>query len=243
LEIDEVARIIDRDQAFAAELLQMANSPLFGLQFTIRSIRHAIVVLGLERTKELAVQVAMQIFLKDALVRHPALRRCWLHSVACAELSKTMAISYARVGVESAYTAGLLHDIGRIALLNVHREDYISLLGSAYQSANEIRSLESQRFGWDHCQVGHGLCNIWKFPEEIGEVALRHHEPVSQQGNNLLNIVRISCHMADSLGFAAVRDGGSLRYDETVSMLPPHLRQRFQYSSEQLRQMVTDRVF
>jgi putative nucleotidyltransferase with HDIG domain len=241
LEIDEVAAIIDGDQAFAAELLQMANSPLFGLQYTVRSSRHAIVVLGLERTKALAVRIAMQIYLKEAL-DHPVMQRCWLHSLACAEIAKTMAGSSGKAATESAQTAGLLHDIGRVALLNLYRDEYLPLLDEKYESAEEIPLREAQAFGFDHCRAGSKLCDLWNFPREIGEVALGHHEPMSGQSNQLLDIVRISCRMADSLGFMSVRHERRPSYDQIQWSLPPQIRQRFQFSAAQLHQMIADRA-
>ncbi len=241
LDIDEVAEIIESDQAFAAELLQMANSPLFGLQYTIRSSRHGVIVLGLERTKALAVRTAMQIYLKETF-DHPVLRRCWLHSLACAEIAKAIAVCCGQPGAESAHTAGLLHDIGRVALLNVFRAEYLPILESKYEWAEEILSAEVTNFGFDHAEAGHQLCRLWNFPREIGDVASKHHEPVVGQENSLVNIVRLSCRIADSLGFGAVRHAQRTSYNEIVSGLPVRALERFRYSSAQLHQIITDRA-
>jgi HD-like signal output (HDOD) protein len=240
LELDEVAQIMGGDPAFAAELLQIANSPLFGLQCEVHTIRHALMVVGLERAKALAIQTAMQIYLKDAL-NHPVMRRCWSHSLACAEIAKTMVASCGHDSSEHAYTGGLLHDIGRIALLKAFPADYVPLLEEPQAGPDDVIAAEMELFGFDHCHAVDELCALWNFPTSFIEIALRHHDPVSGRENSLLNIVRISCRMADSLGFPAARQG-SLSYEHLVSALPTEMRRRFEFSEEQLYQLVSDRL-
>jgi HD-like signal output (HDOD) protein len=240
LELNEVARIMSSDPAFAAEMLQTANSALFGLQSEVHSIRHALMVVGLERSKALAIQTAMQIYLKDAL-RHPVMRRCWSHSLACAEITRTLMASCGQGSSEHAYTAGLLHDIGRMALLKAFPAEYVTLLEKSHTGTEEVIAAEIQLFGFDHCHAVDELCAVWNFPTVFSEIAVRHHEPVSGQGNSLLNIVRLSCQIADSLGFRAARQG-ALGYDHLVSALPTQMQRRFEFAKEQLYQMVTDRL-
>src|SRR5262249_55272712 len=88
-QLDELAATLNRDPAFAAELLQTANSPLFGLKSSVQTVTRAIIVLGIEHTKALAIRTAMQIYLKDASA-DSVLERCWLHSLACAEIAGLM---------------------------------------------------------------------------------------------------------------------------------------------------------
>jgi HD-like signal output (HDOD) protein len=240
LELNKVAQIMGSDPAFAAEMLQTANSPLFGLQCEVHSIRHALIVVGLERTKALAIGTALQIYLKDAL-DHPAMRRCWSHSLACAEIAKTMMASCGHDSIEHAYTGGLLHDIGRLALLKAFPADYVPLLEKSNAGTDGVIAAEIQFFGFDHCHAVDELYALWNFPTPFIEIALRHHDPVSGRENSLLNIVRISCRMADSLGFPAARQGAP-SYEHLVSALPTEMRRRFEFSEEQLYQLVSDRL-
>lgn len=239
-ELDEVAGMMGSDPAFAAEMLQTANSPLFALHSEVHSIRHALVVIGLERTKALAIRTAMQIYLKDAF-DHPVSRLCWSHSLACAEIAKTMAALCGRDSSEHAYTAGLLHDIGRVALLKAFPADYVPLLEKPHAGAEEVIAAEIQAFGFDHCHAVDELCALWNFPVVIREIAQRHHERLAGQENSLLNIVRISCRIADSLGFPAARQGAPI-YERVVSGLPAEIRRRFDFSEEQLYHMISARL-
>ena len=76
-QVDELAATLSRDPAFAAELLQNANSPLFGLKSSVHTVTRAIIVLGLEHTKMLAIRTAMQIYFKDAPLEYNRLRRVY----------------------------------------------------------------------------------------------------------------------------------------------------------------------
>jgi HD-like signal output (HDOD) protein len=241
VDVDEVARILGDDPAFAAEMLQTANSPLFGFQRSVHSIAHAIIILGLDRTRALAIRTAMQMYLKDT-ADHSALQPCWLHSLACAEIAKILMITNGRAGSDQGYTAGLLHDIGRFVLLKSFRSEYPPVLNRNYQSNVEFMNAEREALGIDHCEAGQQICLLWSFPPQIGEIALRHHENFSGQENSTLNLVRLSCQFADSLGFAAFRCGQRPKYEQLISALAPQLRCRFEISADELRQMVLDRV-
>ena len=240
-QLDEIARILGGDPAFAAEMLQTANSPLFGLKCSVHTVGRAIIVLGLERTKALAVRTAMQIYLSKAL-DHPVLHRGWLHSLACAEIARTMMRACGQASEDQAYTGGLLHDIGRLALLTAFRAQYVPVLTQAYGSAEEIIGSEVNTLGLDHCRAGHELCGLWSFPHEIDEIVLRHHEPLSGRENSLLNIVRISCQLADCLGFSAVKYHSTPTYEQLIARMSAEMRGRFEFSVDQLRQIVNDRV-
>jgi amidase/HDOD domain-containing protein len=119
--------------------------------------------------------------------------------------------------------------------------DYMPLLEKSNAGADEVIAAEIQLFGFDHCHAADELCGLWNFPAVFYEIARHHHEPVSGQENSLLNIVRISCRMADSLGFPAARQRAP-SYEHLVSALPTQMRRRFEFSEEQLHQMIRERL-
>jgi HD-like signal output (HDOD) protein len=240
-QLDQLASTLNRDPAFAAELLQTANSPLFGLKSSVHTVTRAIIVLGIEHTKALAIRTAMQIYLKDAS-DDSVLQRCWLHSLACAEISGLMMTACGQSGNDQAYTAGLLHDIGRLALLRAFGAQYVPLLNREHKCAGDVVEAERQLFGFDHCHAGHDLCTLWNFPLEIGQITLRHHEPDSGRPNSFLNIVRISCRLADGLGFAGVQCENQPAYQELIAALPVEMQGRFDWSPDQLRARVLERT-
>jgi putative nucleotidyltransferase with HDIG domain len=218
----EVTRLIQADPAFSAELLQLANSPLFGFACRISSIQHAVMILGLERTKSMTLSIAMRSLLRKG-IQGTSVKNCWGHSVACAQVAHEMA---PRFGLprEKAYTAGLVHDIGRLGLLSGHPTTYGSVLEQSYPNLVAVLQAEQNLFQMDHCVAGRWLAKIWQFPEELGTIAAHHHDVSVGRDRDFLSLVRFSCLLADSLGYEAVRYQEPLSVEELLTELPPDLR-------------------
>jgi putative nucleotidyltransferase with HDIG domain len=197
-----VADLIRTDPAFSAEVLRLANSPLLGCRGTISGMLHAMAILGLDRIKGLVMTVALRDFLAGAL-QNPVLTRCWRHSLASALLCEELAVA-CWLDKDKGYTAGLLHDLGRLALLATCPEDYVALLEDADKfGAEEFDLLQSERdrFEADHAQVGCWLAQDWEFPPEYREIAGGHHRKPAADRFDLLTAVQLGCRIADMLGF------------------------------------------
>jgi HD-like signal output (HDOD) protein len=121
-----ISALIDTDPALSALVLRMVNSPLFGMQHQVTGVLHALALLGLERLRVVVTTAALRMFVTPALAS-PALMSCWRHSVACALAAQELAVSSGYDG-DRAYTAGLLHDIGRFAMLSCWPKEYTDLL-------------------------------------------------------------------------------------------------------------------
>src|SRR5208337_4916252 len=126
VDITEIGKLIAAEPVFATRVLQLANSPLFALERQVRTISHAIILLGLDRVKAITFTRAMEDFVTPAL-SIKALRVCWQNCLAVALLSEKLARA-ARMDADFAYVAGLVRDIGRLALLVKYPEPYANLL-------------------------------------------------------------------------------------------------------------------
>src|SRR5207244_3338755 len=113
--INEIAKIVAAEPVFATRVLQMANSPLFAIRQQVRAIPHAINLLGLARVRAITVTRVMGDFVAPA-INLKTLRTCWQNSLAGAILAEKLARS-CRMDPDFAYVAGLVRDIGRLALL------------------------------------------------------------------------------------------------------------------------------
>lgn len=129
LDLPATATAIESDAVFAGRILQHANSVEFGFTVPVESVHRALVLLGSERVREITATVAASVYVRAAF-KTEELRRCWQHSLACAVLSETLARS-AGVHEQQAYTAGLMHDIGRLAILVAYPEQYIGIVREA----------------------------------------------------------------------------------------------------------------
>jgi len=214
----ELSNLIVTDAALSGEILRIANSPLFGVRKEIVSIFNAIVLLGLERIKGVVATVAMKSYLGGSL-EVPALRACWRHSLACAIISGEFA-KLNLMDVDTTYTAGLLHDIGRLAMVTAYPRKYANFLTSTEEERSDTLQRERDLFGIDHCQAGGLMVSQWNLPKSLIAVASRHHDQTSAGEPAVLATVRHSCMMADALGFTAISSAQVRTYEEILNEVP-----------------------
>jgi HD-like signal output (HDOD) protein len=213
-----IGSLIKLDPTFTAELLRIANSALFGMRREVTSITHALSVLGLERVKNMALLVALNSMVKSA-VRIDALRRFWIHSLVTAILTEEAA-RVSGFGAESAYTAGLLHNLGNLGLISAYPEAYTRMLDVSVEYGFDLIQTERDLFEIDHCAAGAFLASEWHLPDSIVSVASKHHEAPVSGGRTLDNLVRVCWRLAESLGFVAFPSKQTWTYDELVSFVP-----------------------
>jgi HD-like signal output (HDOD) protein len=241
VETTALVEVVTPDPTFVADLLSCANSALFGLKSQVRTVRHAIVVLGRDRLKGVVLTTALRSYLKRG---HPSAQRVawWRHSLATALLSEAVAVADA-YHCPAGYTAGLLHDIGRLALQTCLSEgSYEKFVRAAEESLLPIRAVERERFGLDHCEIGEMLLKQWRLPAEFGVAALYHHEPGRWQGNRGLGVVGVACAVSGTLGFEAIRRPQATLSEEILAALPGSLRRQLLTNPAALQSALTERI-
>jgi putative nucleotidyltransferase with HDIG domain len=239
-QLRDLSDLITTDAAISGQILRMANSSLFGFRTEIKSIFHAIHVLGLERLKGVVATIAMKSYLGTSL-EVPALRACWRHSLACAVLAEKLA-GPTSLGTDIAYTAGLLHDIGRLALVAGYPREYAGFLASTETESCDTLDRERELFGIDHCEAGLLLVSRWKLPVTFISVTSRHHDDPIIGESAALTIVRRSCMMADALGFNAVHFLQPRDYQEILGVLPEVNRSELPREPAELIQYVENKI-
>ncbi len=200
--LPELSRLISADPALASQILALANSPLCGFRHEIASLPQAMTLLGLERVKGLAITVGLQAFLKPQ-VGADGIRMCWRHSLACALMAERIAPQL-MVDKDVCYAAGILHDIGRLAMAVLWPERYCKFLADAERRPADVLLGEREAFGIDHCEVGTALVSAWNLPPEFHEITAHHHDATSIRASALLQVAQISCRLADAIGFPAL---------------------------------------
>ena len=240
VEIAHLAELIGSDAVFSAQVLRLANSPVFGHAAQIESLRHALVTLGLERLQGLAMTVATSNYLKAAM-RIEELRRCWRHTLACAILCRELAQAASLPG-ELGYTLGLMHDIGRLGLLAAYPDPYAEMLREADRDPQSLLDLEHKRFGMDHCEVGRVLAEQWNLPENFPLILGRHHDRPSGNGLDLLGVVYHGCRLADTLGFSVLKPLRPATVEQIQAELPSKIAARFREVIGDLAELVEQRI-
>lgn len=237
----EIVNLIRSDTALSSELLRIVNSPLYSFSGRVGSIEGAVSLLGFTVVKSFALTVSVRAMFRGAL-RLDLLRSVWRHSLACALLGEGLSIACSplRRADDRAYTYGLLHDIGRLALFVGHPDEYGTLLTAGAQP--DILDMERQVFGADHCQIGAELAKAWGFPEELQYVVSTHHEPPSRSGFELVDMVRVAVLLADELGFDAVPRANAFTPGQILSFLPPSAQYRMEADADTLRARTQSRL-
>jgi len=216
--IREIDGLVRMDPSFAAELLRFANSALFGMRRGVKSVSQAIVVLGLDRVKTMAMLVAVNRMVRSAMGAE-GLRKVWLHSMATALVAEEAA-RVSGVPADVAYTAGLLHNLGTLGLMSAYPEQYSGMLQVTQEFGFDLLQTERDLFDIDHCMAGCYLAQDWDFPDELAAaIAVHHEEPVSQEAS-LDNVVKVSWRLSDVLGYVAFPPERDWSYSELVALLP-----------------------
>jgi putative nucleotidyltransferase with HDIG domain len=237
---NQVADLISSDATFTATLLQRANSAQFGFTSEITSARHAVTLLGLDLTREITLAQATAAYAGSAL-KTEALRRSWQHTVATAVLAEEIAVACERF-TNVAFTAGIMHDIGRLGLLVAFPGEYESVIRDSAERCLDLLDFEQETFGMHHAEAGRMLAERWGLPAEMAVIAGRHHDPSEGSELDLLGIVHVACRLADVLGYDVVKPLAPTSVEEVLEELPAHSRQRLMKTPEQLLARIEKRI-
>jgi putative nucleotidyltransferase with HDIG domain len=216
--VQQIGELVKMDPSFSAELLRFANSALFNVRNEVKSVSQAIILLGLDRVKTMATMVAVNRMVR-ASVRHGALRKIWVHSLATALIAEEVART-SGVASDVAYTAGLLHNLGTLGLMSAYPEEYSRMLEVTQDFGFDLLQTERDLFDINHCLAGCYLAQDWNFPDELAAaIAVHHEEPVPQEAS-LDNVVKISWRLSDVLGYVAFPPDKDWSYADLVAFLP-----------------------
>ena len=199
-------------------------------------------MLGFDEVKRFILTFSTQNFFQTAL-RLDLLRGMWRHSLACAWISEELstACSLSQGRGDPAYTAGLLHDIGRLGLFVLHPREYAARL-SGPADGKSLPERERAALGIDHCEAGGWLARHWDLPEEVQAVALGHHGLPGAGAFDLLDLVRVAVLMTDSLGFDVAPPAHSYTLPEIRAFLPHSAQYRFDPDPATMRARIADKL-
>jgi HD-like signal output (HDOD) protein len=238
LETSELVGLSSADPVLASEILHAANSALFGLPRRVKTLQHAIVLVGRDYLRPLLFTAALRAYLK-APGRSRVFQEWWRHSLACALLADGLAAACQKSRGE-AYTAGLLHDIGRLGLMMAVGADRYRAVAARGAPALALER-EQEEFGVDHCQVGKLLLEKWELPPELADASARHHDGF-HRGRALANLVWMACSLATVVGFSTQKPNQPLSLEEWRAGLPPGLDWTHRLEVDALRKTLEERI-
>jgi HD-like signal output (HDOD) protein len=186
--VDQIAKVIGKDQAMATQVLKLANSAFFSGWNTVRTIREAILRLGLNHIFNLVVCTSQQKYYKSPnKTLQNILEVLWKHALCTAIGSKWLVqkLGY-RQFADEAFLSGLLHDIGKLVLTKA-----IETIQSEYEDFDLPVELIDQIFDSMHAEQGNFLMEEWSIPDVYCKIALHHHDEEFDKNDVLLMSVRI----------------------------------------------------
>jgi HD-like signal output (HDOD) protein/nitrogen-specific signal transduction histidine kinase len=178
--LGDIAEILTNDPSLCAKVLRLVNSAYYGLGSRVEGIDQAVAYLGTDAVKNIAICSAVyQAFNSRKGDSGFNLKVFWWHSLKCALLSRIFAREIAYGSPEEAFVAGLLHDIGKLALW-VNFSDKYTELNKQYEHRPEMLAAGESQLGATHSQIGAWLLDRWKFQSFVADSALYHHEPLER---------------------------------------------------------------
>jgi putative nucleotidyltransferase with HDIG domain len=233
VQLHQLGELISSDPAFATEVLTVANSLLYAPRYPANSILQAIAVLGANTLQGMCITVGVRAYLGKTM-NQTAMRNVWRHNLACAMIAERIA-SAGLLDKDAAYTSGILHDVGRMALAVIQPAQYATLLERKTGEPVGILEDECETFGWDHCQAGLELISGWRLPPEFASVVSEHHFPRQREGAwCTAELIKISCRMADALGYPAFPGCSAAPFAGLLEELPARELRNFRYDRETL---------
>ena len=199
IDVHKLVDLISQDKALAGRCLQLANSPLFGSSHQVESIRSAVVALGLDHVREIAVSCSLlKLMPAVSLGVNPTV--FWAHSLACAMVARDFAEKIGFAEAAKAYAAGLLHDIGIVAILWVAPHDFRRCYEEANRQQLPLHEVEEKTLGITHCESGKIIARNWHLSLELTEVIAVHHSPDKANYNRILTSIVCVSDMLCRLG-------------------------------------------
>jgi putative nucleotidyltransferase with HDIG domain len=205
VDISVLAKKVSHDSALTAKTLRLANSSLYGLQVKVTTIQQAITFLGFQTTRNLITAAAVTGCFAEGQCLGFDDKAFWRHSIASAACCKVIARRL-RFNQDYAFTAGLLHDIGRLVLVSTFPKEYEAAM--AYRSLHDSYVLDAERevIGVDHVQAGMALAEHWNFSDTMKLAIAHHHDPDEPGAGLLASIVHVANAIVHALDLAGEED-------------------------------------
>ncbi|MBE0468986.1 MAG: GGDEF domain-containing protein [Methyloprofundus sp.] len=176
-DVGDLSMLIETEPTLTAKVLRNVNSAAFALAHKITSIKQAVSILGFSAVRQLALN---QLFY-NKLIDHKSKQQFdqlffWQHCLFVASLSRAIATALKHPDVDLIYTAGLMHDIGKIVLETHGKVSYSDFILACKNDEQPTLLGEHDLFGLNHAEMGYTFCQQWDIPEQISAIVYCHHE-------------------------------------------------------------------
>ncbi len=212
----QIQSVIEKDPPLAMKLLKVANSAYYGIKNPVKSLRHAVVLIGMRQLSNIAISFSV---LKrfDSPNSEINWERFWEHCIAVGFVSELLVEDYGIITNESPYTMGLLHDVGKLILNIIEPEKYVEVYQKVKDTKEPFYLVEKEIFGITHCEIGKILAEKWKMSDKLIDIVLSHHDVNnSSEENRIISaVIGIADHICNINGISFGTD-----FDLETTIIP-----------------------
>lgn len=216
---DAIEKVVGIDPGLTANVLRFANSAFVGLRGTVGSLRDAVVQLGVGRLSEMAVAGSVNTMMSSGVEGYSIdAGEMWRHAVAVGVGSEILARDLGLTMAGDCFTAGLLHDVGKLICGQLVGERWRELKTAASANAT-FDAAERGVIGMDHAEIGAEVLQHWGLPEALVLAVRCHHRPEGADGHPaqpLVDVVHVADAVALMLGLGAGREGLGYQVSDDV---------------------------
>jgi putative nucleotidyltransferase with HDIG domain len=220
IDIRDIAKLIETDASLTLKLLRVANSPLYASRTEVNSIHQAIITLGLNRLTNivLGVSIFSRFLLSSNKQIADLMEKFWWHSSCTGIVAKALAGKINKQFKELEFIGGLLHDIGKLAMLQFDSTKYLEVIELINNKGMIDTEAETQIFGVHHLEVGEHIAKLWKLPNDLVSI-IGYHSSLDKlnKSQDVVAVVRFADLLCEIWG-AHIYEGLNLvRFAEEES--------------------------
>jgi len=205
---DDLAKVVANDQVIAAKLLQLLNSSFYGFRQRITTLPRAITIIGFRGLRDLILTIsAVRVVRPWSAGRSFDDRTFWAHAVGCAASARVIAAASGVGDPEEAFTAALLHDIGKVALYQFLRDEFVAIIWKAQDANEPLHEVENRELGFNHADLGNLLAQRWKLPDDLTDPIAMHHVPGLARHRNITTTVHAADILSHAMALGGTRSG------------------------------------
>lgn len=183
-------------------MLKIVNSAAYRRSREISSVQEALVMLGFVQARHVAISGAIAgAYAPDATNALFRIESFWRHSIAVAFRASELAGKSRRIDVPTAFTAGILHNMGRLAMFYSDAAGLDQAVAEAMRCEISLEEAEADLLGYDHCEVGGLLAEKWRLPIDVAD-AIRNHHGAQEGEHTLRGVMSAADQFCDASGLS-----------------------------------------
>jgi len=204
---NDLNKVVSMDPVLAGKVLKLINSAYYCLRNQVNSLTQAIIMLGLNTIKNLALSTAvLGTITKKTALKNNTMDIFWTHCIATGVWAKALAVEtgITKSECEEYFVAGLLHDIGKIPLIHCFSAEYMEIVAMASEKNHSFHTIEKTVFGIDHEEIGNLIAQKWKLEGAIAQTICTHHHLSRTDAETLDFVERLA--VSDILSKGTIND-------------------------------------